>query len=89
MRGCNKSFKTDNDLARHERIHLGLKPYKCSWNNCIFSAKRRDSVIQHIRTVHFQLPESVKEQQRRGIVDQRDPNELIEVDAEMLARRLE
>ena len=89
FQGCDKSFKDDAKLAHHERIHLALEPFKCSWNNCRYSAEQRSNVVQHIRTVHFQLPRSVKEQQRRGIVDQRDPKEFIEEDAEMLTRRLE
>ena len=46
-------------------------------------------MLIHIRVVHFKLPRYVKEQQRRGIVDHRDANDFIEVDAEMLAQRLQ
>ena len=89
FRGCNQSFCTDFLLANHERVHLSTKPYKCSWNECRFTSAKRGDVRRHIRTRHFKLPELVKEQNRRGIVDDRNPDDYIMVDQELLDRRLE
>ena len=83
------SFPTDYELANHERVHLASKPYKCSWNECSFAAAKRSNLMQHIRTKHFKLPLTIKEQKERGIVDDRNPDDYIEVDQELLDRRLE
>src|SRR5699024_5991457 len=32
--GCDKSFRADSLLASHERVHLGTKPFKCTWPEC-------------------------------------------------------
>ena len=87
--GCRQSFQTDTTLASHERLHLATKPFKCSWPECAYAAVQRIHVTTHIRVVHFKLPVTVKEQKRRGIVDQRNPDDYIEVDQEQLARRLQ
>ena len=84
-----KEFKSDTMLARHERIHLNNKPFKCSWNDCAFASTQRGLVTRHIRMVHFKLPATVKEPKRRGIEDHRKPEDYIEVDQDLLARRLQ
>ena len=89
FRGCTQSFLTDSLLANHERVHLATKPYKCSWNECRYTAAERGNVTTHIRMKHFGLPKTVKEQNRRGIEDQRNPSDFIEVDEDLLARRLQ
>ena len=89
FRGCSKSFRADYVLALHERVHLGTKPFKCSWNECSFASAKRSDVKRHIRTKHFKLPNSLKEQNRRGIVDDRNPDDYIEVDQELMDRRLQ
>ena len=83
------SFPTDYELANHERVHLASKPYKCSWNGCGFAAAQRIHVTQHVRMKHFKLPRFLKEQNRRGIVDDRNPDDYIEVDETLMARRLQ
>ena len=87
--GCIKEFKSDTMLARHERVHLSIKPFQCAWPDCSYSSTVRGSVTKHIRTVHFKLPKSIKEQKQRGIVDDRKPEDYIEVDQDLLARRLQ
>ena len=89
--GCFKSFPNHASLAIHERVHLATKPYKCSWPQCAYASAsaQRNHVTTHIRVAHFKLPSTVKEQKQRGIVDQRNPDDYIEVDQEQLARRLQ
>ena len=89
FRGCTQSFLDDFKLASHERVHLSSKPYKCSLDGCAFAAVQRSNMTRHIRTKHFKLPVSIKEQNRRGIVDQRNPADYIEVDEDLLALRLQ
>ena len=83
------SFRSDFHLAIHERVHMATKPFKCSWDECSFAAAERSKVARHIRTQHFGLPKTVKEQKRRGIVDHRNPADYIVVDEDLLARRLQ
>lgn len=87
--GCGKAFQRDLLLRNHERIHLGIKPYRCTWANCGFAAEQRSNVIQHIRTKHFHWPITQYEQRRLNIADTRDPNEYLQEDAELAQRRLE
>ena len=83
------SFRTDSSLVRHERMHMGTKPFRCTWTECVYASYHRSSVTHHIRVKHFGLPSTVKEQKRQGIEDQRNPNDYIEVDSELLGRRLQ
>lgn len=47
---CAKSFSRSEHRTRHERSHIGIKPYQCKI--CQHSFVRRDLVQRHIRTVH-------------------------------------
>ena len=33
--GCCKSFDCNADLIRHERIHLNIRPFSCTWPSCL------------------------------------------------------
>ena len=83
--GCGKTFSKKCDLQAHQRIHLGLKPYRCKWTGCGYASAQRPIVLRHIRTKHLKLPKSLKLQQAQGIVDDRDPREFLHVDSELLA----
>ena len=87
--GCNYIGKSNSEMIRHERFHLRVKPYRCTWTDCGFQSAVRSSMVSHIRTMHFKLPEYMAAQIRRGIVDPRDPADYIQVDQELLARRLQ
>lgn len=83
--GCSESFGYDSLLKRHEQGHLGIKPFSCKWNGCRYFATQRAGVFTHIRMKHFKLP---RVQKNQNFADDRDPNQFIEVDQELLARRL-
>ena len=86
---CGKSFETDQGLTLHERIHLGIKPFSCNWPDCSYSSKQFGNVANHVRIHHFKLPPTKKEQERLNIVDDRDPKQYVQVDHELVKRRLE
>ncbi|ORX78483.1 hypothetical protein BCR32DRAFT_188459, partial [Anaeromyces robustus] len=44
---CNKVFNRKYDLQRHNKIHLGIKPYKCI--NCNKTFTRSDYLKRHLR----------------------------------------
>ena len=85
FQGCLASFEADAFLIRHERIHLGIKPYRCTWTDCGYVSANRPDVVRHVRAKHFKLPKLIKKQKE----DTRNPNTYIEVDQELAARRLE
>ena len=89
FQACDRSFLWDAHLKRHERIHLNIEPFRCIWPDCNHADKQKQNLVKHVRAKHFKLPETVKEQKQRGIVDQRNPDDFIEVDQEQLARRLQ
>ena len=51
---CNKAFNRKHDLYRHERRHLGVKPYKCSVCGKNFSDS--GNILKHIRNHHQNEP---------------------------------
>lgn len=82
--GCDATFECYSYLKRHRRIHSQVKPYCCKWPGCGYSSTQCGAVIQHIRIRHFRLPSSVKKQRELNIIDQRNPNDYLEVITELL-----
>ena len=48
--GCPKSFYQRSDLRRHQRVHLGVKPFKCL--KCKKEFTQRGSLYRHIKGSH-------------------------------------
>ncbi|KAI9011469.1 hypothetical protein BC832DRAFT_348550 [Gaertneriomyces semiglobifer] len=47
---CTRSFTTSGHLARHMRIHTGIKPFTCLLPGCTNRFSRQDNMMQHYRT---------------------------------------
>src|SRR5699024_7761326 len=77
--GCGKAFTQKWHLQRHKRMHLGLKPYQCKWTGCGYASTNSSHVLTHIRTQHFKLPPTLKQQQALGIIDHRNPRDYFRV----------
>ncbi|XP_069511441.1 zinc finger protein 569-like isoform X2 [Ambystoma mexicanum] len=45
---CGKDFGKKEDLIRHKRIHMGVRPYQCT--ECDKSFRRKDTLFVHKRT---------------------------------------
>lgn len=75
---CGKKCAQLFLLKRHVRIHLKARFHRCTWHDCTYSSPSRSNVYRHVRTKHFGLPQTVKEQMRKNIVDSNDPNEYIQ-----------
>jgi len=54
---CPAKFKSNTDLARHERIHTGEKPFKCFV--CHRRFNRKGNMEKHVGT-HFKGPEKLQ-----------------------------
>lgn len=54
---CPATFKSNTDLARHERIHTGEKPFECCF--CHRRFNRKGNMEKHMGT-HFKGPEKLK-----------------------------
>jgi len=48
--GCDRAFYQRSDLRRHQRVHLGVKPFKCSV--CLKEFTQRGSLYRHIKSSH-------------------------------------
>ncbi|CAG8899392.1 unnamed protein product [Penicillium egyptiacum] len=46
---CNKGFARRSDLARHERIHTGVRPHACEWPGCGKQFIQRSALTVHSR----------------------------------------
>lgn len=76
---CSQELKSRHNLLLHQRAHLGIRPYRCKWPECSYNSNQSSAVIRHIRTKHFQLPLTMREQAMKNIEDDRDPKEFLEV----------
>ncbi|ORX34969.1 hypothetical protein BD324DRAFT_652691 [Kockovaella imperatae] len=47
---CNRGFTTGGHLQRHQRIHTGVKAFKCPFPGCETRTSRQDNLQQHYRT---------------------------------------
>ena len=80
---CGRAFQTKTLLRRHQRFHIRIKPYRCRYPNCGYASEVQYAAITHIRTVHYNLPATLKEQRERQIVDNRDPKDLLDIVTEL------
>ncbi|KAF9890175.1 hypothetical protein FE257_006336 [Aspergillus nanangensis] len=46
---CGKGFARRSDLARHERIHSGIRPHACEWPGCGKQFIQRSALTVHSR----------------------------------------
>ncbi|EGD90924.2 uncharacterized protein TERG_07147 [Trichophyton rubrum CBS 118892] len=46
---CSKGFARRSDLARHERIHSGIRPHACDWPGCGKQFIQRSALTVHTR----------------------------------------
>ncbi|KAI1097634.1 hypothetical protein F4804DRAFT_347017 [Jackrogersella minutella] len=46
---CNKAFARRSDLARHERIHSGIRPHVCDYEGCGKQFIQRSALTVHQR----------------------------------------
>lgn len=56
---CNKGFTTSGHLARHNRIHTGVKNHVCPFEGCQSRFSRQDNCMQHYKT-HLKAKKSRK-----------------------------
>lgn len=48
--GCNKEFKSNQDLNRHINVHTGERPHACPYGGCNKTYKQRPHLLVHLKT---------------------------------------
>jgi hypothetical protein len=46
---CSKTFTKLSHLRSHEVVHLGLRPFHCTWPSCEWKFARADELKRHFR----------------------------------------
>ena len=54
---CQKYFKVASSLLRHERIHTGLKPFKCDFDGCEKAFSQKEMLKRH-NAIHLSLKDA-------------------------------
>src|SRR5699024_7428659 len=77
---CNQTFFNRDEQKYHiVHAHPLVKQFRCVWQDCAFFSMHRFNTETHIRTIHFNLPETLKEQKRLNIKDDRNPREYMKL----------
>lgn len=86
--GCEESFGSRFELREHLQVHVTRYVRRAVCSSCGYSSEHRNHVLRHIRSKHLGLPRSAREQRLKGIVDDRDPKDWMQlVEVEVLLKK--
>ncbi|XP_023217485.1 zinc finger protein 254-like [Centruroides sculpturatus] len=49
---CKRKFSQSGNLLSHKRIHSDERPFICNYTDCGYTAKRKDTLITHVKLAH-------------------------------------
>lgn len=49
---CGKSFLQQGTYTRHQRVHTGVKPFKCPFCTNEWRCSRKDNMLRHVKLNH-------------------------------------
>ncbi|KAI8836125.1 hypothetical protein BC829DRAFT_58548 [Chytridium lagenaria] len=64
--GCGKTFTTSGHLARHKKLHAGIKSFHCPIEGCPSRFARKDNMLQHAKSHYRRLAQLKKNENGEG-----------------------
>lgn len=79
--GCEKTLKGLSDFLTHQRRHLKITPFYCTWPGCVFRGYEHSASCRHVKQTHFRrtAKDGTPEQ-----IAKWDPTLYIETDEDLL-----
>lgn len=79
--GCGKTLNRLGEFITHQRRHLQITPYYCTWPGCTFRGYEYSASCRHVKATHFRrtAKDGTPEQ-----IAQWDPKLYIETDEDLL-----
>lgn len=81
---CGQIFSQRCKLIVHKRIHLGIQPFVCKWQNCSYASEQKSNVVTHVKVKHFHIPRTNRFKHKRQSKENRNAERYVRVLTDLL-----